>query len=313
MVLRTVAERLGRAVARFKAQYPDLLVARFGGDEFVIVLRYAAAADRGIALAEACKDAFNDPIAYEALEFYSAPSIGMAVYPQDGDDVATVFKHADAAMYQAKSGTSTAVAVYTPAMSARLRDWLELESRLRRAVHNDLLNLVFQPKFRLSDNRVVGVEALLRWHDGEFGDVAPNRFVEIAEDSGLILDMSSWVVRAACRQLRNWMDLGHAVPIAINCSGKELLHGDPARVFEVEASGSGGTHLVDRSGDHRVTSRERLGDRAAGAAANTQAGMPYRARRFRYRLLVARLHHSLPARSHQDRQSVRAGCRSRTR
>jgi EAL domain-containing protein (putative c-di-GMP-specific phosphodiesterase class I) len=131
------------------------------------------------------------------------------------------------------------VSSYSAAMSSRVRDWLELEGRLRRAVHHDLLTLVFQPKFRLSDNKMVGVEALLRWHDDEFGDISPTRFVEIAEDSGLILDMSSWVVRATCRQLRKWLDMGFNIPVAINCSGKELLHGDPARVLEAEAAAAG--------------------------------------------------------------------------
>ena len=101
-------------------------------------------------------------------------------------------------------------------MSSRLRDWLELEARLRRAVEDELLHLVFQPKFRLHDNRLAGVEALLRWCDEEYGEIPPTRFVEIAEDSGLILDMGSWVVRAACRQLRAWLDRGLSVPVAIN-------------------------------------------------------------------------------------------------
>ena len=126
----------------------------------------------------------------------------LAVYPEDGRDVATVLKHADTAMYQAKTGAAGAVAIYTPAMSSRLRDWLDLEGRLRRAVQTDLLQLQFQPKFRLPDNRIVGVEALLRWCDAEHGDISPIRFIEIAEESGLIIDMGSWVVRAACRQLR---------------------------------------------------------------------------------------------------------------
>jgi EAL domain-containing protein (putative c-di-GMP-specific phosphodiesterase class I) len=188
-------------------------------------------------MASACCEVFKQPITHDALEFYSAPSIGVAVYPDDGPDVVTVFKHSDTAMYQAKaSGASGAVAAYTPAMSDRMRDWLELEGRLRRAVHNDLLNLAYQPKFRLRDNALVGVEAVLRWRDAEYGDISPTRFVEIAEDSGLILDMSCWVVRAACRQLRRWLDRGLEIPVAINCSGKELLHGDPARVIEAEAA-----------------------------------------------------------------------------
>ena len=238
-VLRTVAGRLTSTVATFAAQHPRAVVARFGGDEFVIVLQHAQAREIGMQIATACNEAFEEPIDYNSLEFYSAPSIGIAVYPDDGPDVTTVLKHADTAMYQAKSGASGPIALYAPAMSSRLRDWLELEARLRRAVHDDLLTLMFQPKFNLQENRVVGVEALLRWCDEEYGDISPTRFVEIAEDSGLILDMSRWVVRTACRQLRKWLDRGIRIPVAINCSAKELLHGDPARVIETEAAAAG--------------------------------------------------------------------------
>ena len=238
-VLRIVAGDLTRALERFKSLQERVSVARFGGDEFVMLLRHPSARALAIEIADACSAAFKDPILYDGLEFYSAPSIGLAVYPDDGDDVTTVLKHADTAMYQAKTDSTAAVAVYTPAMSSRLRDWLDLEARLRRAVHDDLLKLQFQPKFRLRDNQVAGVEALVRWFDAEHGEVAPNRFVEIAEESRLIIDMGSWVVRAACRQLREWMDRGVPVPIAINVSAKELLHGDPARVVEAEAAAAG--------------------------------------------------------------------------
>jgi diguanylate cyclase (GGDEF)-like protein len=238
-VLLTVASRLTKTLQNRSADRSVTMVARFGGDEFVIAVRHAQARDVGLALAATCSDAFAEPIIYDSLEFYSAPSIGIAVYPDDGADVGTVLKHADIAMYQAKSGATGPVAVYAPAMSSRLRHWLELEAKLRRAVDEDLLTLMFQPKFSLEDNRLVGVEALLRWCDDEYGDIPPSRFVEIAEDSGLILDLSAWVVRTACRQLRKWLDLGFRVPVAINCSGKELLHGDPARVIEAEAAAAG--------------------------------------------------------------------------
>jgi EAL domain-containing protein (putative c-di-GMP-specific phosphodiesterase class I) len=138
-------------------------------------------------------------------------------------------------MYQAKAGASGSTVMYTPAMSARLRDWLDLEGRLRRALQEDKLELYYQPKFRLSDNRLVGAEALLRWCDAEHGDIPPTRFIEIAEDSGLIIDLGAWVIRAVCRQLRSWQDAGHSIPVAINVSGKELLHGDPAWTLEAEA------------------------------------------------------------------------------
>jgi diguanylate cyclase (GGDEF)-like protein len=238
-VLRVVAERLQRTLEQFDHEHQHVSVARFGGDEFVILLRSEAARAGASDIAQACCTAFKEPIAYRGLEFYSAPSIGIAVYPADGADVQTVLKHADTAMYQVKSGAVTAVATYAPAMSSRLRDWLDLESRLRRALQEDLLTLHFQPKFRLSDQHLCGVEALLRWCDSDHGDIAPTRFIEIAEDSGLIIDLGAWVTRNACRQLRQWLDRGVAVPIAINVSGKELLHGDPVQVIQSEAAAAG--------------------------------------------------------------------------
>ncbi len=238
-VLRTVAERLTHTLRSFAGRYASVMVARFGGDEFVISVRHAQARDVGLEIAAACSAAFEEPIVHDSLEFYSAPSIGVAVFPDDGADVTTVLKHADTAMYQAKSGAMGPIATYTPAMSIRMRHWLELEAKLRRAIDNDVLTLMFQPKFRLEDNRLVGVEALLRWCDDEYGDIPPTRFIEIAEDSGLILDMSAWVVRAACRQVRQWLDRGWRVPVAINCSGKELLYGAPASVIETEAAAAG--------------------------------------------------------------------------
>jgi diguanylate cyclase (GGDEF)-like protein len=238
-VLRTVAAKLSRTLDGFQTSAAHLSAARFGGDEFVVLLRHPSARELATAIAGACCATLKEPIAYQGLEFFSGPSIGLAVYPEDGADVATVLKHADTAMYQAKTGAANSVVAYTPAMSSRLRDWLELEGRLRRAVQQDRLQLMFQPKFRLRDNGLAGVEALLRWCDDEHGDISPTRFIEIAEDSGLIIDMGNWVVRAACRHVRMWMDQGVKVPIAINVSAKELLHGDPARVVEFETAAAG--------------------------------------------------------------------------
>ena len=238
-VLQNVAGKLSRIVSRFQAEDAHVSVSRFGGDEFVVLVRHHAARTLAADIAGACQATLKDPIAYDGLEFYSAPSIGIAVYPDDGADVTTVLKHADTAMYQAKAGAIGSAATYTAAMSARLRDWLDLEGRLRRAVQDDLLYLHYQPKFSLRDNRLVGVEALLRWCDTEHGEIPPTRFIEIAEDSGLIMDLGSWVIRAACRQLREWQNRGLSLPVAINVSGKELLHGDPARVVEEEAAAAG--------------------------------------------------------------------------
>jgi len=238
-VLQTVAGKLDRSLAGFRARHENLVVARFGGDEFVILVRHAEARAVAAEIAEACAAALKDPIVYDGLEFYSTPSIGIAVYPDDGADVASVIKHAGTAMEQAKLGPSGSVVMYTAALSSRRRDWLDLEGRLRRAVQDDLLQLQYQPKFRLADNHLVGVEALLRWCDPDHGDIPPVRFIEIAEESGLIIELGNWVMRTVCRQLRRWQDLGVRMPVAINVSGKELLHGDPARALEAEAAAAG--------------------------------------------------------------------------
>jgi diguanylate cyclase len=240
VVLQTVAGRLKRLIEQFEIERGPASVARFGGDEFVILLQHAAARALAVQVTASCCAAFKEPIVYEGLEFYSAPSIGVAIYPDDGAHVADIFKHADTAMYQAKNqGFAPSVMIYEPAMSSRLRDWLELETRLRHAVKEDTLELQFQPKFDLEGHRIVGVEALLRWRDEHYGEIPPTRFVEIAEDSGLIIEIGSWVVRAVCRQLRAWLDRGISIPVAINVSGKELLHGDPARVIQAEARAAG--------------------------------------------------------------------------
>jgi diguanylate cyclase (GGDEF)-like protein len=238
-VLKSVAARLARTLAPYQSANPSATVARFGGDEFVVLVGARNASPLALEMATACTATLNDPISHEGLEFYSAPSVGIALYPDHGRDVATVLKHADTAMYQAKAGASGSIVMYSHAMSARLRDWLDLEGRLRRAVQEDKLELHYQPKFRLSDDRLVGVEALLRWCDIEHGEIPPTRFIEIAEDSGLIIDLGAWVIRAVCRQLRAWQDLGHSIPVAINVSGKELLHGDPAWVLEAAAAAAG--------------------------------------------------------------------------
>jgi diguanylate cyclase (GGDEF)-like protein len=238
-VLRDVARKLENTLAALRPGHAHVSLARFGSDEFVVLVRHAAARSAAAAIAVACAETLNHPITHGGLEFHSRPSIGLAVYPDDGADVATLLKHADTAMYQAKSGVSGSVVTYTAAMSTRLRDWLELEGRLRRAMQQERLDVHYQPKFSLANDSIVGVEALLRWHDEEYGDIPPTRFIEIAEDSGLIIELGSWVTRVACRQLRKWLDLGIAVPVAINVSAKELLHGDPARCLESEAAAAG--------------------------------------------------------------------------
>ena len=235
VVLKRVADILSSVLQRFATRLSELSLARLGGDEFVILLTDAAAKDVALDVAAACCAALEKPVVIDQLEFVAAPSIGIAVYPEHGTDVEALLKHADTAMYQAKAIGGPSVALYTPVMSARLRDQLDLETRLRRAVREGWLAVRYQPKFRLSDNVVVGVEALSRWYDPELGEIAPSRFIQIAEESNLIVDLAAWLAATVCHQIRGWLDLGITMPVAINVSGKELAFGDPARVIEAQA------------------------------------------------------------------------------
>jgi diguanylate cyclase (GGDEF)-like protein len=231
-LLRTTLESLGQPGL-------TLFLGRLGGDEFVIIARQERARSIALEIAKAISAAVEKPIAYEKLEFITGLSVGIAVYPEDGQDVETLLKHADTAMYQAKVSGGPKIVVYAPVMSARLRDSLDLETRLRRALRANALAVRYQPKFRLADGVLVGAEALVRWFDEELGEVSPNRFVPVAEESGLIVDIGAWVIGAVAEQLASWHTAGIAVPVAINVSGKELLFADPARVIQAEAARSG--------------------------------------------------------------------------
>lgn len=233
-VLHSVAEKLQAAIQPLAPTDGDLLIARLGGDEFAILVRHADARALAHRIATACCGCLKEPILCNDLEFFTSPSIGVAAFPQDGGDIETLLKHADTAMYHAKGSGTAEPVFYTEVMSARVRDWHDLESRLRKAVREDLLELRFQPKFRVADQSIAGVEALARWYDERHGEIPPHRFIDIAEESGLILDVGRWLVGAACRQLREWLDKGLSIPIAINISGKDLLYGDPARIVQAE-------------------------------------------------------------------------------
>lgn len=234
--LKRVSDVISATIGALERPGLDVFLGRLGGDEFVILARHDAARAVAMELATAICTALETPIAHEKLEFIAAASVGVAVFPKDGKDVETLLKHADTAMYQAKASRGPHVVAYAPVMSARLRDSLDLETRLRRALREDALAVRYQPKFRLTDRRIVGAEALIRWFDPELGEVSPGRFVPVAEESGLIVDIGAWVIRHVAKQIAQWHTAGIAIPIAINVSGKELLFADPARVIEEASS-----------------------------------------------------------------------------
>jgi len=235
--VRAFAARLAQCTSRVGPASAN--VARFDGDQFVVSVLGIDAIRTATDLASAIATAFAEPITCDDHRFFLRPSLGMAQFPEHGTDVATLLMHADTAKHHARATGSSEVVVYTNEMSARARERMALDAELRYAVRNEQLSLHFQPKIRISDGTLVGVEALLRWFHPEFGAISPVRFIPLAEDSELILEMGRWVLRAACRQLRAWQDAGLHTTIAVNVSGKQFVHDDPAREIAAAAADSG--------------------------------------------------------------------------
>jgi len=237
--VRAFATRLAQCTATLSRSDVAVSLARLDGDQFVISVHGRDAPAAASALASSIATSFAEPITCDDHRFFLRPTLGMAVYPQHGTDVATLLMHADTAKHQARATGSSEVLVYTNEMSERARERMALDAELRYAVRNEQLTLHFQPKIRISDGSLVGVEALLRWFHPELGAISPVRFIPIAEDSELILEMGRWVLRAACRQLRAWLDAGLETTIAVNVSGKQFVHDDPAREIAAAARDSG--------------------------------------------------------------------------
>ncbi|WP_337058653.1 EAL domain-containing protein [Pseudomonas sp. USHLN015] len=210
--------------ARLKDQLRDIdTVARLGGDEFIILLpglHNAADAEHVASKVLAC---FSAPFEADDHEFFTSASIGISLYPEHGNDVATVVKNADAAMYRAKSKGRNRIEFYTRDLTFQANERMALENELRRALERGELSLYYQPKLCLQNRRLIGAEALIRWHHPLFGEISPERFIPLAEENGLILPLGDWVLAEACRQMREWQDR-HAPfgPLSVNLAGAQL-------------------------------------------------------------------------------------------
>ena len=202
-------------------------VSRLGGDEFVILMPdMADPADIAVA-AQKVLDAVARPYNIDGHELVSTPSVGIAVYPGDGADVDTLLRNADAAMYHAKEHGRNNYQFFTQDMNARALERLSLERSLRRALERDELRLHYQPQYDIASGRMVGMEALIRWQHPEHGLVLPGRFMQFAEESGLILPIGEWVLQEACRQNRAWQDAGlPRLRVSVNISALQFRQAD---------------------------------------------------------------------------------------
>lgn len=201
-------------------------VARIGGDEFVLLLETVEGPDNAAHMAQKVMALFDRPFLLENQEISVSCSLGICLYPRDGRDPDTLLRNADAAMYRAKEAGRNNYHFYTEELTRKSVERVQLENSLRQAIRDDDLYLVYQPQVSLSSGRVVGVEALIRWQHAQLGMVSPERFIPLAEESGLIHPIGEWVLRTACQQGRVWLDQGIDFGrMAINISGRQIQQG----------------------------------------------------------------------------------------
>ncbi|RAP59140.1 EAL domain-containing protein [Oleiagrimonas sp. MCCC 1A03011] len=223
-VLREVGRRLCTCVRG------DDTVSRQGGDEFVILLSRLGDPRDAARIAEKIIQAIENVIAFEDRELHISASVGIAMFPQDSTDTRTLMKQADTALYHAKQSGRSRFSYFTESMSEKAEQRLALEHALRRALQEDGLHIVYQPKVRWPEGEVIGAEALVRWTREDGRVIPPDHFIELAEEAGLITQIDEWVMREVCQQIAAWRrDGGRTVPVSVNVSLARL---DNERLLE---------------------------------------------------------------------------------
>ncbi|WP_319242143.1 EAL domain-containing protein [uncultured Propionivibrio sp.] len=221
-------ELLKEAVNRLKRCVRDSdTISRQGGDEFMIVLNDVRDGDAVARVAEHIQQQMREPVDIEGHRLSTSFSIGVSIFPDDGQDFDTLLKKADTAMYHAKEAGRNGHRFFTEQMNRRVVEHLTMETQLRRALENGEFILHYQPQMDLNEGTIVGVEALIRWNSREHGLVSPARFIPVAEESGLIVPIGAWVLREACRQAREWQLAGiDPFVMAVNLSAVQFRHHD---------------------------------------------------------------------------------------
>ena len=215
---------LNAIASRLKEQLRDIdTVARQGGDEFIILLPALKSPSDAELIANKLLACFNAPFVAGEHELFISASIGASIYPDDGTDVATLVKNADAAMYRSKLKGRNRIERYTRDLTAQASARVLLEQELRRALERGQLSLSYQPKISLTDHSLVGAEALIRWNHPELGNIPPDRFIALAEENGMIIPIGDWVLEHTCHQLNAWKQLYEPFgPVSVNLSGTQL-------------------------------------------------------------------------------------------
>ncbi len=237
----SVGDRLLRVVARRLQSVlrEEDTLARLGGDEFVVMIEALHDASHAATVARKLLSALEAPVQIDHHELFIGASIGISLAPDDGNDTETLLRCADSAMYRAKDAGRNTFEFYTAEQGSLSRERFELEHALRHAVQRGELRLHYQPQAECGSGRIVGVEALVRWQHPERGLVPPDRFIPLAEETGLIEQIGEWVLETACRQAQAWAAAGHPLRMAVNLSGRQVS--DAALVDTV-------SHVLQRTG-----------------------------------------------------------------
>jgi len=220
-MLREVACRLSSVIRETD------FVARLGGDEFVILLPGIATPADAAIVANKIIAALSTAIQVDGHELHTSPSIGISLFPDDGPDGDSILKNADTAMYHAKSAGRNNYQFFATEMNRVTAERLDIERKLRHAIARNELTLCFQPQFSAHSNQPTGVEALLRWLHPTDGMIRPDRFIPVAEETGIIVEIGEWVLRNACREMKHWIDAGlQPMRMAVNVSARQLRRRD---------------------------------------------------------------------------------------
>ena len=218
--------RYSDLVGRPGVESDEGYLSRFGGDEFTLFAPKIERLENATLVARRILSVLAKPFHLNKRELFITASIGMAVYPSDGDTMDTLLKHADVAMSHAKQRGRNNYQYYAKELNARSVERLSLENHLRKAMERRELFLVFQPQADVQTGEIIGAEALLRWKHPKVGLVPPSKFIPIAEEMDLIVPLGEWALYAACKLNKRWQSQGHAIRISVNVSSKQFDNGD---------------------------------------------------------------------------------------
>ncbi|KQL44766.1 hypothetical protein AN963_25725 [Brevibacillus choshinensis] len=220
MLLIEVAKRLQACVQ------PGDSVARLGGDEFTILLCQLTDSKQAEAVAELIMSQLQKPFELNGHLVTISSSIGIAMFPQDGENAEDLLKRADTALYSVKSQGRNGYSLFDPTMEAKSLERILMENELRKAIEHEQFQVYYQPKMDIGSQILTGMEALVRWVHPELGVISPGKFIPIAEESGMIIELGEWILKEACKQNKKWHDQGHLLKVSVNLSARQIFQKD---------------------------------------------------------------------------------------